>query len=416
MTNASWLIRIAIAGTAALLLQPAAGARQQPPAAERWITAWSTSQQGLGMDAVTNTTVRMIARVTLSGAAVRIRLDNTFGAAPLDVGKAYVGSRIQGAALAPGSNQQILFNAGPRVIVPAGGTVTSDPVRMNVLAQQDLAVTLYLPEASVRPSQHGAAQVTSYLAADGSGDVSAAEGAAPFTRTSTSMWWLKAIDVSSSSSTGAIVAFGDSITDGTCSTIDAHDRWEDLLAVRLALEAAGRGMPDAHKAVLNEGIGGNTVTRPNLQPPPDSPPGVERLDRDVLSHHGVTHVILFMGTNDIRREATAAQIVAGMQDIATRVKARGLTIVGVTIIPRHNRPAVEGNTGWNAAKTRIRAEVNQWIRGKAPFDAVIDFDKVVHDPASADLIYPPFNCGDGIHPSPRGYYEMGKSVRLDLFR
>jgi hypothetical protein len=105
-----------------------------------------------------------------------------------------------------------------------------------------------------------------------------------------------------------------------------------------------------------------------------------------------------------------------MQEIATRVKARGLKIVGVTIIPRHNRPPVEGNTGWNATKTRIRGDVNQWIRGKAPFDAVIDFDKVVQDPMSADLIYPPFNCGDGIHPSPRGYYEMGKSVRLDLFR
>jgi lysophospholipase L1-like esterase len=416
MTNASRLMRIASAGTLALLLQSEAGARQQPPAAERWITAWSTSQQGLGTDSVTNTTVRMIARVTLSGDAVRIRLDNTFGAAPLVVGKAYVGPRIQGAALATGSNRQILFNAGPRVIVPAGGTVTSDPVQMNVLAQQDLAVTLYIPEANVRPSQHGAAQVTSYLAADGSGDVSAEEGATLFTRTSTSMWWLKAIDVSSSSSTGAIVAFGDSITDGTCSTVDAHDRWEDLLAVRLALEAAGRGMPDAQKAVLNEGIGGNTVTRQNLQPPPDSPPGVERLERDVLSHHGVTHVILFMGTNDIRREATAAQIIAGMQEIARRVKARGLKIVGVTIIPRHNRPPVEGNTGWNATKTRIRGDVNQWIRGKAPFDAVIDFDKVVQDPMSADLIYPPFNCGDGIHPSPRGYYEMGKSVRLDLFR
>jgi lysophospholipase L1-like esterase len=230
------------------------------------------------------------------------------------------------------------------------------------------------------------------------------------------MWWLKAIDVSSSSSTGAIVAFGDSITDGTCSTVDAHDRWEDLLAVRLALDATSRGRPGAHRAVINEGIGGNTITRPNLQPAPDSPPGVERLERDVLSHHGVTHVVVFMGTNDIRREAPAAQVIAGMQDIATRVKARGLKVVGATIIPRHNRPPVEGNTGWNAAKTRIRGDVNQWIRTKAPFDAVIDFDKVVQDPGSADLIYPPFNCGDGIHPSPRGYYEMGTSLRLELFR
>ena len=383
---------------------------------ERWITAWATSQNNLAANAITNTTVRVIARVTIAGTALRIRLDNTFGTTPLNVGGAHVAPRIQGAAVAPGSGRQVLFHGSPRVSVPAGGTVTSDPVRVKVLAQQDLAVTLYVPDANVRPSQHSGAQVTSYVAPDGSGDLSQVDDAARFTGTTTSTWWLKAIDVAGSSSTGAIVAFGDSITDGTCSTVDAHDRWEDLLAVRLGLAAAERGRPDAHKAILNEGIAGNTVTRENLQPAPDSPPGVERLDRDVLSHHGVTHVVFFMGTNDLRREAPAPQVIAGMQDVAARVKARGLKMIGVTIIPRHNRPPVENNTGWSDGKTRLRHEVNQWIRTKAPFDAVIDFDKVVQDPASRDLIHPPFNCGDGIHPSPRGYFEMGRSVRLDLFR
>jgi lysophospholipase L1-like esterase len=416
MTKASWLVSIALVTGVAMSLESAMAVRQQPAAAPRWITAWGTSQQGLGMNAVTNTTVRMIARVTVAGDAVRIRLDNTFGTGPLTVGKAYVGQRIQEAALATGSNRQVVFNTSARVIVPPRGSVTSDPVPMRVLAQQDLAVTLYIPDANVRPSQHGGAQVTSYVAANGAGDVAAEEAATPFTGTTTSMWWVKAIDVSSSSSTGSIVAFGDSITDGTCSTVDAHDRWGDVLAVRLALDAANAGRQDAHKGVINEGIGGNTVTREHLQPPPDSPPGVERLERDVLSHSGVTHVIFFMGTNDIRREAPAAQVIAGMEDIATRVKARGLKIIGSTIIPRHNRPPAENNTGWNAAKTRIRQEVNHWIRTRAPFDAVIDFDEVVQDPQNADLISPPFNCGDGIHPSPRGYYEMGKSVRLDLFR
>src|ERR1700694_993249 len=112
------------------------------------------------------------------------------------------------------------------------------------------------------------------------------------------MYWLKAIHVRPTASATAIVAFGDSITDGTCSTLDAHDRWEDALAERFAL-----GKEVAH-AVINEGIGGNTVTSsPNMKPPLNSPAGVERLDRDVLSHSGVTHVILFLGTNDIRREA-----------------------------------------------------------------------------------------------------------------
>lgn len=407
---------IVFVGALALLLESGTTARQQAPAATRWITAWGTSQQGLGTNTVANTTVRMIARVTVSGEAIRIRLDNTFGTAPLTVGKAYVGQRIQQAALAAGSNRQVSFNGSPGVIVPPRGSVMSDPVPMRVLAQQDLAVTLYIPDADVRPSQHGGAQVTSYVAANGAGDVSAEEAATPFTATTTSTWWLKAIDVSNSPSTGAIVAFGDSITDGTCTTVDAHDRWEDLLAVRLALDAANLGRRDAHKAVINEGIGGNTVTGEKLQPPPDSPPGVDRLDRDVLSHSGVTHVVFFMGTNDIRRDAPAAQVIEGIENVAMRVKARGLKIIGATIIPRHNRAAAENNTGWNDAKTRIRQEVNHWMRTRAPFDGVIDFDQSVQDPRNADLIYPPFNCGDGVHPSPRGYFEMGAAVRLDLFR
>ena len=415
MTKAACGVSVALVAVLALLLESHMTARQQP-AAPRWVTAWGTSQQGLGMNAVTNTTVRMIARVTVSGEAVRIRLDNTFGTAPLTVGRAFVGQRIQGAALAAGSNRPVLFNASARVIVPPRGSVISDPVAMQVLAQQDLAVTLYIPDADARPSQHNAAQVTSYVAANGAGDVAADDAATPFTGTTTSMWWLKAIDVSAPASTGAIVAFGDSITDGTCTTLDAHDRWEDLLAVRLALDAASLGRRDAHKAIVNEGIFGNTVTGEHLQPPPDSPPGIDRLDRDVLSHSGVTHVIFFMGTNDVRREAPAAQVIAGMENVATRVKARGLKIIGATMIPRHNRAPAENNTGWNAAKTRIRQEVNHWMRTRAPFDAVIDFDEVVKDPQNADLIAPPFNCGDGTHPGPRGYYEMGAAVKLDLFR
>jgi hypothetical protein len=173
----------------------------------------------------------MIARATIPGEAVRIRLDNTFGTAPLVIGKASVGQRIQGAALAAGSNRQVVFDKSASTTVPAGGSVTSDPVPMSVLGQQDLAVSLYISEANVRSSQHTGAQVTSYLTENGSGDVTADETAAPFTVTTTSTFWLKAIDVASSASTGSIVAFGDSITDGTCSTIDAHDRWEDVLSV-----------------------------------------------------------------------------------------------------------------------------------------------------------------------------------------
>ena len=385
-----------------------AGSAQEVESA-RWVTAWATSQQALGTTAITNATVRMIARVTASGESVRVRLDNTFGTDPIVIGAAYVGPVMRGAALAPGSNRPVRFGGSASVTVAPAGTVESDPVSMRVIAQQDLAVSLYIPEADVRPSQHAQANVTSYLSASGSGNVAADESAEAFTETTTSTFWLKAIDVRSRSAPGTIVGLGDSITDGSCTTLDAHNRWEDWLAARLYLAA-----PDAHPAVVNEGIGGNTITREGLRPTPNSPPGIERLDRDVLSHAGVTHVVLFMGTNDIRREVSAARLIAGMRDIAERVKARGPTIIGTTIIPRHNRSPSGSNTGWNPAKTRIRREVNDWIRAGGAFDGVIDFDAVVRDPADPDRIAPAFDC-DGIHPNPRGYFEMGGAVPLELF-
>ena len=311
-----------------------AAARARPAARQAaWVTAWGTSQQALGDTPITNATVRMIARVTIPGDGVRIRLDNAFGTEPVVIGRAYVGHRVQGAALAAGSNRPVTFNGASEVAVPAGGSTWSDPVRLPVLAQQDLAVSLYIPGSSVRPSQHTGAVATSYRSADGSGDVTSEEGRAPFGSTTTSLWWLKAIDVESVASPGAIVAFGDSITDGTCSTLDAHDRWEDVLSVRLGLEhdanarrASGPG--PGLKAVVNEGIGGNTITREGLTPPADSTPGLERLDRDVLSHHGVTDVVMFMGTNDIRRGATASQVTAALTSMVQKVKAKGIRVVG----------------------------------------------------------------------------------------
>jgi lysophospholipase L1-like esterase len=389
-------------------------------AGRTWVTAWATSQQALGDSRVTNATVRMIGRVTIPGDTVRVRLDNAFGSGAVTIGAAYAGLRVQGAALAQGSSRKLSFNGAAEVSIPAGGSVWSDAVRLPVTAQQDLAVSLYVPGMNVQPSQHTAAVVTSYRSADGSGNVAADDGRAPFTITTTSTWWLKAIEVETAPSSSAVVAFGDSITDGTCSTLDAHDRWEDVVSVRLGLQGESAGprrsaSGERLKAVVNEGIGGNTITREGLIPPADSTPGLERFDRDVLSHHGVTEVVVFMGTNDIRRGASAAQVIAGTSTIVQRIKAKGMRAVGATIIPRHNVPPNGTNTGWNAEKTRIRNEVNQWIRTRAPFDDVIDFDKVVRDPANADVLYPAFNCGDGIHPSPSGYFAMGTAVDLSLF-
>ncbi len=403
-------VRFFAAAMLALPLTASLAALERQTPSPRWVTAWATSQQALDQDGVTNATVRLVARVTAGGDSVRIRLDNGYGVEPLRIGSASIGHRMRGAALVPGTHRPLLFDGNRSVTIPPGGSVQSDPVQLAVLSRQDLAVSLHIPDTEVSPSLHRGALVTSYASADGAGDLTADETPAGFTDTMTSMWWLKSIDVLTSSSGGAIVAFGDSITDGSCSTVDAHDRWEDWMAVRLDASLD----PAVRRTVVNEGIGGNTVIREHLQPAPTSTPGVERLERDVLSHAGVTDVILFMGTNDIRRDASAEQVIAGTKTIIERVHARGLKIHGVTIIPRHHRAPTTDNSGWTPAKTRTRNEVNAWIRTEAPFDGVIDFDEVVRDPADPDRLFAAFNCDD-IHPTPRGYYEMGRSVPLELF-
>lgn len=391
----------------------------------QWVTAWGSSQQSLSSDTLSNATVRMIARSTIAGDRVRVKLENFFGEDAVTFGEAWVGLRNVGASLVPGSNRQLTFDGSTSVTIPPGGGVISDPVELTVEAQQDLAVSLYVPDAQVRYSRHNGARTTSYLTPDGSGNHTAEEENVidiaffqppVFTETITQMLWLTAVDVYSKSSTGAIVAFGDSITDGSCTTTDGHDRWEDFVALRLR-EAANDKKPDGHKSMVNEGIGGNTVTREGLTPPPSSPPGIERLDRDVLDLAGVTHVVLFMGTNDIRRGATADQVIEGMREIITRVKAAGPEILGVTIIPRNPTNAF-GSTpeeiGFDEFKNAQRLAVNDWIRHDADFDAVIDFDEVTQDPLNPDLINPAFDC-DGIHPNPLGYYTMGQSVDLRIF-
>jgi lysophospholipase L1-like esterase len=372
-------------------------------AARHWVAAWGTSQQGAGQATLSNATVRLIARVTVPGDRVRIRLDNTFGKAPLEIGKAMLAPRARGAAVAAGLSLPVMFKGKTSITVPAGESVESDPIALTVVAQQDLAVSLFVNGNDVTPSQHNNAVVTSYVTDDGAGDQTGSEDGKAFGKTLTSMPWLKAIDVRAAAPASAVVAFGDSITDGTCTTMDAHDRWEDIVAQRIAVQETPR------RAIVNEGIGGNTVVNSmNYNPPANSPPGVDRLDRDVLSHPGVTHVVVFMGTNDIARGSAAEPVERGLADIIKRIRAKGIKVIGATIIPRQN-------AAWDGPREQAKNEVNAWIRTKAGFDAVLDFDRVVRQSDHPNLIQAAYGCGDGVHPNPIGYFRMGRSVNLAVF-
>src|SRR5215831_3689280 len=302
----------ALAGTALALMVSQAPAQN----AQGWVAGWSASQQGQAQAKLSDATVRMIARVTIPGDQVRIRFDNTFGKAPVTFALTKIAPRVRGVAVANGTVKPVTFDGKASITIPAGGTVQSDPIAMHVDAQEDLAVSVYVTGADVQPSQHGNAQTTSYVTDNGAGNKTDSIDGKEFTGKTTAMYWLKAIDVHTTRPSSTIVAFGDSITDGTCTTLDAHDRWEDVIGQRLAMNA------NINRSVVNEGIGGNTIVDvAGYNPAVNSTPGVDRFDRDVLSHPGVSHVILFLGTNDIRRGATAKQVEDGIKNVIVRAKA-----------------------------------------------------------------------------------------------
>lgn len=371
----------------------------------QWVAAWGFSIQGLApaTTVVMNETVRMIARPTISGGLVRVRLDNTFGTVPLTIDAASIAYRNNGAQLVPGTVRPLTFGGSTSVTIAAGQGVYSDAVSFVARAWEDVAVSLYVPgDATGQISRHGNARTTSYVTAAGAGDHTADEASTNFTGTTVEMYWVSAIDVFSEAE-GAVVFLGDSITDGTGTTTDGHDRWHDIAYLRMLL--GSKDDPKKEKAFVNEGIGGNRVTVTATQ---GSPAAVERLDRDVLSRSGITHVVFFEGTNDLNSGlVNADQLIAGMTDIIQRVKARNVKIIGATIIPR-------SSAAWTPQETVYRHQVNDWILHHADFDAVFDFDKVMRDSTNPDIMNPILELGDHTHPNPFGYLAIGRSMDLKV--
>jgi lysophospholipase L1-like esterase len=385
-------------GLIALVAIGIAGSSEAKKERAQWVAAWGFSPQGLSPTPLTNQTIRMIARPTITGGFVRVRIENTFATTPVIVGSASIAYRNNGAQLVPASSRPLTFNGSSSVTIPGGGGVTTDAAVFVARAWEDVAISLYLPGAAVQVSRHGNARTTSYESAPASGDHTADETATAFTTTTTEMLLVAAVDVFSDAD-GAIVFLGDSITDGTGTTTDGHDRWHDVAFLRTLLGSSS----SPNRSFVNEGIGGNRVTVTATQ---GSPAAVERLDRDVLARSGITHVVFFEGTNDINSDlVNGDQLIAGMKEIINRVKARHLKIIGATIIPR-------SSATWTPLKTQYRHQVNAWIRREARFDGVYDFDKVMLDPSNPDRMAPHLELGDGTHPNPYGYLLIGRSMNL----
>jgi lysophospholipase L1-like esterase len=376
---------------------------------QHWVGTWTTAPAPAESGAFSNQTLRMTMRASLGGDTVRVRVSNAYGHRPLNVGNAYIAVRNGGPAIIAGSERKLSFGGENTVTIAAGAVVFSDPVALSVAPLADLAVSLYLPGEIPNDFQITGryARQTNYVSPPG--DFAAAE-VMPIASLTSDWFFVCGVDVIASPDAGGIVALGDSLTDGNISTMDAFCRWPDQLARRLTARHRGRPM-----AVMNQGLGGNRIL---FDIRGDS--GLRRFDRDVLSQPGVTHVIVMLGTNDIRNrwkkpeeEPTAAQMIAGLKQMAVRAHSRGIKIIGATLTPFGNETYMAN--AWNPKREEVRSAVNSWVREGGAFDAVADFDKALRDPERPTQMLTKYDCGDGLHPSDLGYNKMGDAIDLSLF-
>jgi lysophospholipase L1-like esterase len=414
---------------------------------EHWVVSWVGSVQGpypIGNSSAQpdlrfafpsaeagahDQTFRLVVRPDIWGRQLRLRLTNVFGAKPVTFDGVFVGLQLGSAALVAGTNQPVAFGGKSGVTIQPGQFAWSDPVNLpfvtqlgqTALAGRKLAVSLHVAAESGPMTWHAKALATSYITAPGAGAKGDRGDEAAFPYTTASWYFLDAVEMMAPSETRAVVAFGDSITDGTASTMNGDDRWPDVLSRRLHAIYGDR------IAVVNAGIGGNQIAGPAeygpSKPFPGGPSAVQRIDRDVLSLSGVKTVIWLEGINDFSKNgnATLETVQTVMQETVAHIrKSRpDIRIIGSTVTSAlgSSSPA----HGF-AAQDEKRKALNSFVRSSGLFDAVIDFDSVTMDSQSGSL-KPEFvpesttgGAGDKLHPNRTGYLAMGMAIDLDLFK
>jgi lysophospholipase L1-like esterase len=397
-------------GAAATPAQPPTGAAQTPagPAAAPASVASPAGRAGGpgGPPAVTvaNQTLRQIVRTSIGGNRIRVVLSNAFGTAPVQVGAAHVAVREKEASVVAASTKPLTFGGSTTATILAGAVLLSDAVELTVPPMADLAIDLFLPgDLGLTPSPvttHNGAGQTNYLSEPGNHSGTAAM---PVSGRANAWFLIARVEVVASANTLALVAFGDSITDGARATADTNSRWPDVLARRLAARRGG-GV-----AVLNAGISGNRVLGDGA-----GVSALARFDRDVLMQTGVTDVIVMEGINDIgiaraNASPSAADLIAGHQQLIERARARGLKVYGATLTP------FEGAAYYTPEGETKRQALNEWIRTSKAYDGVIDFDRATRDPNAPTKFLPAYDSGDHLHPGDAGYRAMGEAIDLALF-
>ena len=397
----------------ALVLAPVAAVGQGTTPAN-WVGSWAASQQlpepqnSLSAEDLRDATLRQIVHLSVGGPELRVHVSNAFGTAPLHLTAVHVARPAAGGgAIDPASDKALTFGGAPDVTVPAGAEYISDPVAFSVGPLSDLVITLHMDAAPASQTGHPGSRATSYVA---HGDLVSAVSL-PDAKKVEHWYQVSGVDVAVPGT--AVVTLGDSITDGRGSTTNGNDRWPDVLARRLQADKKTQTI-----GVLNAGTGGNRVLLDGL-----GPNALARFDRDVLAPAGVRYVIVLEGINDLgtftheanvgqaEHDALVHRILSAYEQMALRAHAHGIKVIGATILPY-------GESGYYRASPvgdADRQAINQWIRTTKNFDAVVDFDKVVRDPAHPEQMLPAYDSGDHLHPSAAGYKVMGEAIPLSLF-
>lgn len=379
--------------------------------ATHWVAAWSAAPDQEG-PALSAKTVRQVVRPSIGGSSVRLRLSNLYGTGPVTIGPVRIAKHAGESAIQPGTDRSVTFGGKPTVSIAKGADILSDPVAFPLAAFEQLAVSLHIADSSKASTLHGVGMQTAYIA---NGDVTAALKLVD-SETDTSRYFLTDVDVAANAGARTVVVLGDSITDGVGSALDLNRRWPDALAKRLQADPMLASI-----AVINSGIAGNRLLN-DASAPFVGPSMLSRLERDALSKPGVRWIVLLSGSNDIsaadmldtpRDKVTAQQIIAGMQKLIARAHAKGIKVYGATVLPKAGVEKPFVHTPEAQAK---RNELNAWIRNSGAFDAVVDFERLMGDPARPDHLVQRYDSGDHLHPNDAGYEAMAGAIDVRVFR
>ena len=456
----------ALTATVAAFMAAAPSATAQPPNGEHWVGTWATSvqipepQNSLTPADMTDSTIRQIVHLSIGGSTVRVHLSNAFGTRPLHLTAVHIArsADLATSRIDTATDTALTFNGAPDVIIPPGAQYISDPIAFPAAALSDVAITIHFDQPPTPETGHPGSRATTYIwlgdhitaaefpapmipaqtlptprpqfprpgaaaapqgqapanpAAATTPALAAPEPAAPVDTTSVRTiehWYtISGIDVIAPAKDFAVIALGDSITDGHATTTNGNNRWTDALNNKLQSSPATR-----HIAVLNHGIGGNHLLTDGL-----GPNVLARFDRDVLAQASARYLIVFEAVNDLggrfstqeQHKLLVARIIGAYQQIVARAHAAGLTVIGATITP-------DGGSQYNrtgAAGDADRLAVNDWIKAPGHFDSVIDFATLIADPNDPSRMAPAYDSGDHLHPGVAGYKVMGEAFAPSMF-